>query len=110
MSKPVIWSRKRKYFRLFAHPGEDDYPMPNDEQLLVASFNLDFEAVKDLLADDACAGYQDPETGHGPLHKIVLAADNAKNRKTEHEPQEILEYLLANGAVWMQGIYLSKLF
>jgi hypothetical protein len=78
--------------------------------LLVASFDLDFEAVKDLLADDAGAGYQDPETGHGPLHKIVLAANNAENRKTGHEPQEILEYLLANGAVWMQGKSVSKLF
>jgi hypothetical protein len=84
--------------------------MSNDEQLLVASFDLDFEAVKDLLADDACAGYQDPVTGHGPLHKIVLAAENSKNKKTGQEPQEILEYLLANGAIWMQGINLSKLF
>ena len=74
--------------------------MSKDEQLLDASAALDFDKVKDLLADDACAGYQDPETGHGSLHKLVLAAD--KTQKVD-DAQEILEYILANGGVWMQG-------
>jgi hypothetical protein len=74
--------------------------MSNDERLLTASSELDFEEVKSLLADEACAGYQDPSTGHGPLHKIVLAASITHKI---NEALEILEYLLANGAVWMQG-------
>lgn len=73
---------------------------PKDEELLDASSELDFENVKDLLADDACAGYQDPVTGHGPLHNLVLAAD--KTQKVD-EALEILEYILANGGVWMQS-------
>ena len=75
--------------------------MSKDEELLDASSALDFEKIKNLLVDDACPGYQDPETGHGPLHKLVLAAD--KTQKVD-EAQEILEYILANGGVWMQGI------
>ena len=75
--------------------------MSKDEDLLDASSALDFDKVKDLLADDACAGYQDHTTGHGPLHKLVLAAD--KTQKVD-DAQEILEYILANGGVWMQGI------
>ena len=75
--------------------------MTQDEELLEACSALDFERVKNLLADDACAGHQDPETGHGPLHKIVLAAD--RFQKPDHA-QEILEYILANGGVWMQGL------
>lgn len=89
---------------------DDDQSMSKDEQLLVASFELNFEAVKDLLADDACAGYQDPVTGHGPLHKIVLAAKDAKDKRPANDPQEILEYLLANGAVWMQGTHITNSF
>lgn len=75
--------------------------MSKDEELLDASSALDFEKIKNLLVDDACPGYQDRETGHGPLHKLVLAAD--KTQKVD-EAQEILEYILANGGVWMQGI------
>ena len=75
--------------------------MSKDEELLEASSALDFEKVKILLADDACAGYQDPSTGHGPLHKLVLAAD--KTQKVD-EAQEMMEYILANGGVWMQGM------
>jgi hypothetical protein len=74
--------------------------MSKDEELLDASSTLDFDRIKNLLADDACAGHQDPETGYGPLHKVVLAAD--KTKKID-EAQEILEYILANGGVWMQG-------
>ena len=74
--------------------------MSKDEELLDACSTLDFERVKNLLADDACAGYQNPETGNGPLHKLVLAAD--ETHKVD-EAQEILEYILANGGVWMQG-------
>jgi hypothetical protein len=74
--------------------------MSKDEELLDASLALDFERIKNLLVDDACAGHQDPETGHGPLHNVVLAAD--KTQKID-QAQEILEYILANGGVWMQG-------
>jgi hypothetical protein len=74
--------------------------MSNDERLLVASSELDFEQVKSQLADEACPGHQDPSTGHGPLHEIVLAASTTHKI---NEALEILEYLLANGAVWMQG-------
>ena len=74
--------------------------MSKEEELLDASAALDFGKVKDLLADDVCAGYQDPITGHGPLHKVVLAAD--KTQKGD-DAQEMLEYILANGGVWMQG-------
>jgi len=73
--------------------------MSKEEQLLTACTNLDFEAVKNLLAEDAEAGYQDPETGYGPLHTLVLAANSTKKIP---EAKEILEYLLANGAVWIQ--------
>lgn len=78
-----------------------------DEELLEASSALDFERIKNLLADDACAGYQDPETGHGPLHKLVLAANETKK---VDEAQEIIEYVLANGGVWMQGMILLLVF
>jgi hypothetical protein len=76
--------------------------MSLDEQLLDASASLDFDKVKALLVDGACAGHQNPETGHGPLHKLVLAA--ADDRSNLGAAQEILEYILANGGVWMQGI------
>jgi hypothetical protein len=75
--------------------------MSKDQELLEASSALDFDRIKNLLVDDACPGYQDPETGYGPLHKLVLAAN--ETQKVE-EAQEILEYILANGGVWMQGI------
>jgi len=75
--------------------------MSLEEQLLEACSALDFDRVKNLLADDADAGYQDSETGYGPLHKIVIAAKERPQRTDE--AQEILEYLLANGGVWMQG-------
>lgn len=75
--------------------------MSKEEQLLTACTNLDFEAVKNLLAEDADAGYQNPETGYGPLHNLVLAANETKKVA---EAKEILEYLLANGAVWIQRI------
>jgi hypothetical protein len=74
--------------------------MSTDEQLLIASSELDFEKIKNLIADEACAGYQDSATGYGPLHKLVLAANSTER---VDEALEILEYLLANGAVWMQG-------
>ena len=73
--------------------------MSKNEELLTACTNLDFEAVKNLLAEDAEPDYQDPETGYGPLHTLILAAN--KTKKTA-EAKEILEYLLANGAVWIQ--------
>lgn len=75
--------------------------MSLDEELLEASSALNFDRIKELLADDASAGYQDPTTGHGPLHKVVIAA---KEQEKEDEAQEIVEYLLANGGVWMQGL------
>ena len=75
--------------------------MSKDDQLLEACSLLDFERVKNLLADDCCAGHQDPETGYGPLHILVLAAD--KTGKVD-EALEIVEYVLANGGVWMQGV------
>jgi hypothetical protein len=71
-----------------------------DEQLLEASSSLDFEKVKNLLAEDACAGYQDPVTGYGPLHRLVLAANETEKVS---EALEMAEYILANGGVWMQG-------
>jgi hypothetical protein len=71
-----------------------------DEQLLEACTALDFEKVRNLLVDDADPGYQDPESGHGPLHKLVLAADATDK---VDEAVEILEYVLANGGVWMQS-------
>jgi len=74
-----------------------------DEQLLDASSNLNFPLVKDLLAQDVCAGYQDPETGHGALHKIVLSAAAAPAKMSV--AKEMVEYLLANGGVWMQGMW-----
>jgi len=74
--------------------------MSLDEELLEASSALDFERIKGLLADDASPGHQDPATGHGPLHKVVIAA---KELAKEDQATEIIEYLLANGAVWMQG-------
>jgi len=75
--------------------------MSLDERLLEASSALDFEQVKSLLADDAQAGYQDPETGYGPLHRIILSAK--QNPGKIELAQEMLEYILANGGVWMQG-------
>lgn len=75
--------------------------MSKDEELLDACSTLDFDKVKNLLADDACAGHQDPETGYGPLHRVVLATAD-KNQKID-DAEEILEYILANGGVWMQG-------
>jgi len=75
--------------------------MSLDDQLLQACTDLDFDKVKNLLADDACAGHQDPETGYGPLHKLVIAAESTGKIDLA---LEITEYLLANGAVWMQGI------
>jgi len=74
--------------------------MSLDDELLEASSALDFERMKGLLVDDANPGHQDPATGHGPLHKAVLAA---KELAKEDKAVEIIEYLLANGAVWMQG-------
>ena len=74
--------------------------LSKDEQLLEASSQLDFDRVKNLLADDASPGYQDPATGYGPLHNLVLAAERTKK---VDEALEIIEYLLANGGVWMQG-------
>lgn len=73
--------------------------MSKEKALLTACGQLDFESVKNLLAEDAEAGYQDPETGYGPLHRIVLAAEETGKVS---EAKEILEYLLANGAVWIQ--------
>jgi len=74
--------------------------MSLDDELLEACSALNFEQIKELLADDADPGYQDPTTGHGPLHKAVIAA---KERNCEDEAEEIIEYILANGGVWMQG-------
>jgi hypothetical protein len=74
-----------------------------EEQLLTACTNLDFETVKTLLSEDPEAGYQDPETGYGPLHKIILSAAQNETQNTA-KAKEILEYLLANGAVWIQGM------
>ena len=76
--------------------------MSLDERLLEACSALDFDKVKNLLADDADAGYQDPETGYGPLHRIVLAAKETAG--TTGLAQEMVEYVLANGGVWMQGM------
>jgi len=76
--------------------------MSLDEQLLDASASLDFDKVKALLVDGAYAGYQNPETGHGSLHKLILAA--AADPPNPGAAQEILDYILANGGVWMQGI------
>jgi len=83
-----------------------DNKMSLDDELLEASSALDFEKIKGLLADDADPGHQDPATGHGPLHKVVIAA---KELSKEDDAVEIVEYLLANGAVWMQGQSLSCL-
>jgi hypothetical protein len=74
--------------------------MSLDEELLEACSELNFEQIKELLADDAAPGYQDTTTGHGPLHKAVIAA---KEQGREDQAQEIIEYILANGGVWMQG-------
>jgi hypothetical protein len=74
--------------------------MSLDEEFLAACSELKFEQIKELLADDADPGYQDPTTGHGPLHKAIIAA---KDQGKEDEAQEIIEYILANGGVWMQG-------
>lgn len=79
--------------------------MSPDEELLEACSRLDFESIKNLIADDACAGYQDPETGYGPLHKLVLIA---KETGKVDEAIEIIDYILANGGVWMQGTYLNE--
>ena len=79
---------------------DKDEQLQKDEELLEASTSLDFERVKNLLADDACAGFQDPVTGYGPLHKLVLAAN--QSQKVD-EALEMIEYILANGGVWMQG-------
>jgi hypothetical protein len=81
--------------------GLNEEQREKDEQLLQATSSLNFDKVKDLLADDACAGYQDPVTGYGPLHKLVLAAQ--ETQKID-DALEIIEYLLANGGVWMQGM------
>jgi ankyrin repeat protein len=74
--------------------------MSLDEELLQACSELNFDQIKELLADNAEPGYQDPTTGHGPLHKAVIAA---KEKGKEDAAQEIIEYILANGGVWMQG-------
>ena len=78
--------------------------MTKDNELLEACSNLDFERVKNLLAEDADPGYQDPGTGYGPLHQLVLAAHESQNVDSA---VEIIEYVLANGGVWMQGASLS---
>ena len=92
--------------RLVRHPNQFSTPLPQtmtkDEELLDACSNLDFDRVENFLAEDADAGYQDPATGYGPLHNLVLAAHATQNVDSA---VEILEYVLANGGVWMQGIF-----
>ena len=73
--------------------------MSKDQALLEACTILDFDSVKNLLAEDADPGYQDPATGYGPLHRLVLAAHDTGKVA---EAKEIVEYLLGNGAVWIQ--------
>jgi hypothetical protein len=93
-SIPETFNHREKFF--------SHREMSLDDQLLEASSTLNFPLLQDLLAQDISAGYQDPSTGHGPLHKIVLGAAAAPEKLSL--AQEMLEYVLANGGVWMQGM------
>lgn len=70
-----------------------------DVDFLNACQNLDEDRIHDLVDKDCDVWFQDTESGKGPLHLIVEASHHLSN---ESLGIQLLDYLLANGAVWNQ--------